>query len=390
MKKELTTAKHIYYIFSGRFPSEKAHALYVAYVCNSFAEKGFEVTLVVPRRLGRSRQKYETFFSLEKRFKVVHVPTIDLYFTKLVTVAFYTHYFSFVIFSVLHTLLRAPKHALLFSNESVPSVLLALCGRTVVYEMHDYPGKAKVFFKILLRAVHAVLTQNTLKRDRLVSEFNIPATKVIVEHNAVDLSLFVPRGDSGDGRAKLGLPHDAFIVLYTGQLLPWKGVDILAQACESLPNNFLCVFLGGSSEQIESFTRAHAGNTHIRIPGYKSHTEIPIWLSASDCLVLPNTAKETISSSYTSPMKLFEYMASGRPIIASDLPSIRSVVSEREVFFVPPDNPEVLRSQILHVHGHKAECGQKTKNALETVSYHTWEKRATRIVQALTKIDSNL
>lgn len=390
MKKELTTPKHIYYVFSGRFPSEKAHALYTAYVCDSFARLNYSVTLVVPRRFGRSLQSYDTFFSIEPRFKVVYVPTVDIYFTGLTSIAFYVQYFSFTFFSVVYTLIRAPKRAIVFSNESVPSLLLALCGRRVVYEMHDYPGKAKLFFKLLMQKVYAVVTQNVWKRDRLVSEFNVAETKVIVEHNAIDPTLFISHANRGDVRTKLQLQQEAFVVLYTGQLLPWKGVDTLARAFVSLPENCIGVFIGGSFEQIESFSRRHALNTRIRVLGYKPHKEIPLWLSAADCLVLPNTAKEAISSTYTSPMKLFEYMASGVPIVASDIPSVRSVVSEREVLFTPPDDPEELRAKILYVYEHCAESTEKAKNAQQTVSFYTWEKRAVRIVQALTRIDSNL
>jgi glycosyltransferase involved in cell wall biosynthesis len=72
-------------------------------------------------------------------------------------------------------------------------------------------------------------------------------------------------------------------------------------------------------------------------------------LSAADALVLPNSAEKTISAEYTSPLKLFEYMAAGKPIVASDLQSVREVLDEGNACLVPPDNPKALAKGIHSV-----------------------------------------
>ena len=112
------------------------------------------------------------------------------------------------------------------------------------------------------------------------------------------------------------------------------------------------------------------------IVGHRSHDEIPIWLRAADVLVLPNTAKEEISAHYTSPMKLFEYMASGRPIIASDLASVREVFNETLGTFFTPDDPVALSVAIQRVLEYPEEAEIKAAMARRGVAMYTWEIRA--------------
>src|SRR5262249_13241169 len=79
------------------------------------------------------------------------------------------------------------------------------------------------------------------------------------------------------------------------------------------------------------------------LPGCAAPGGRPRWLAAAAVLVLPNSRAEPISARYTSPLKLFEYMAAGRPIVASDLPSLREVLTGgRNAVLVPPDDPGAL------------------------------------------------
>jgi len=76
-------------------------------------------------------------------------------------------------------------------------------------------------------------------------------------------------------------------------------------------------------------TRAHAeGLSNVRIDGFQPPARVPLYLAAADLAALPNRSKPEISAKYTSPLKAFEYMASGLPIVASDLPSLREVLGE--------------------------------------------------------------
>ncbi len=81
-------------------------------------------------------------------------------------------------------------------------------------------------------------------------------------------------------------------------------------------------------------------------------------------------------------MKLFEYMASGTPIIASDVPSIREVVDDSMVTFFESDNVQALATEIINIKESKDTYQAKTEIAYKKVSEHTWEKRAKRLTSS--------
>ena len=141
----------------------------------------------------------------------------------------------------------------------------------------------------------------------------------------------------------------------------------------------LFVFVGGMPQDIENFKKKAAGLSSVLILGQRPYGEIPFFLKAADVLILPNSAREEISRLYTSPLKLFEYMASDRPIIASDLPSIREILNPNNALLVTPDNPELLAEKIRIILSDENLQYSLSAQALELVQNYTWQKRAERI-----------
>ncbi len=372
----------LYYIFSGRFPSEKAHALYVTKCCESFAHTGVKTTVIVPRRLGRAKEEYTAFFSVEKSFDVVYLPTIDLYKLPIpLVIAFFAHYITFSFFVVLYALFKISKQACIISNEYLSLYLLSFFRKNLVFEMHDYISKKNKVAIWLLPKLRFVVTQNSWKKKKLADDYGVDTEKIIVEPNGVDIEKFDILLTREEAREKLGLPQDKHIIVYTGHLFGWKGTHTLAEAGRLIADsNVEIYFIGGSKHDVERFKREYGECSSIHVVGYRPHEEIPLWQKSANVLVLPNTAKEDISKYYTSPMKLFEYMASRTPIIASDLPSIREVVSENEVYFVAPDNPEALAEAIRTSKSYDASWVKLATEARSKIEEYTWDKRAKRIL----------
>jgi len=180
--------------------------------------------------------------------------------------------------------------------------------------------------------------------------------------------------------------------MYTGHLYDWKGAGVLLETAKQFPiSNFqfskdiLFVFVGGTDNDIKNYELRFKNYENIRFEGRKPHGEIPIWLKAADVLVLPNTAKEKISKYYTSPLKLFEYMAAQKPIVASDLPSLREILNENNSVFVKPDDPEALAQGIKKVLQNPELADKISKQAFLDIQDYTWQKRAQKILNFMKK-----
>jgi len=377
----------IYYFSFTRFPSEKAHSLYMAKVCESFADlMPGGVTLVVPRRLGCVKEKWNTFYGVKNNFKVIKLPCIDLFYLSnfLRTYTFYLAFFSFLFFSFLFTILKVTKQSFVITNDALVALALTCVHKKVVYEMHDFPQRSLWLYRSVFKRVWRIQTNNYQKQKFITKQFDVPKEKMYTAHNGVTITDFDMNLSQEEARKELGLdPHDK-IVVYTGRLYDWKGADILAETAAGLPGiQFL--FVGGSPSDVISMQTEYLESKNIMFMGYKPHQEIPLYQKAADVLVVPNTAKMDISRLHTSPMKIFEYMASQTPIVAANIPSVREILNERNSILFIPDKVQSLELSILKALN--LSVGEKSglvTKAFVDVQKYSWKKRASRIMKLIT------
>lgn len=249
----------------------------------------------------------------------------------------------------------------------------------VIFEVHDVPSLDSYFFNRILKKADRIIVLTNPAREDLI-EKGITQEKICVVPDAVDPMLFKNPLSKEAARQKLVLPLHQTIILYTGHLYAWKGVHTLVDAGEKLPSNTHVYFVGGTEQDVLQFKERNKGKDYMTIVGYVPHAEVPLWLWASDILVLPNSSRENISSRYTSPLKLFEYMMAKRPIIASDLPSIRDVLTTENATLFTPDDPQALQSAISRVLTNTEISLKKAEKAFHDASSYTWEKRAGEIL----------
>ena len=102
-------------------------------------------------------------------------------------------------------------------------------------------------------------------------------------------------------------------------------------------------------------------------------------MRAADVLVLPNTALEDASKYETSPVKLFEYLSSGVPVVASDLPSIRDIVTDKEVCFFTPDDPKDLAGKIQSIWTEETVAESRAIAGKAYAKSCSWEARSLHI-----------
>jgi glycosyltransferase involved in cell wall biosynthesis len=264
------------------------------------------------------------------------------------------------------------------------TLLPFLPSRKNIVEIHDIPKRTAIFVRCLKNAELIVVITFGLK-NKLIS-LGIEENKIIVAPDAVDLENFDIKISKNEAREKLSLPLDKKIVLYSGQLYSWKGAEVLADATNFFGDEFLTVFVGGTEPWVSLFSNKYVKNANIRVIPAQKKDLVPVYLKSADVLVLPNSGKQIISAVYTSPLKLFEYMASGRPIVASDLPSIREVLNDDNAIFFESDNSESLASAVKFVFNNLSLSEDKAKRSFSDVHKYTWEKRAGKIIDSISKL----
>jgi glycosyltransferase involved in cell wall biosynthesis len=270
-------------------------------------------------------------------------------------------------------------------REEYPAWVLSQFMKNMIYEMHDFvPSRLRLYKSIVKRSVLTVVISKALRRR--CSDYGFPIEKVTVLPDGVDLEIFRPNSDKYGAREKLGLPLDESLVLYTGRLRAWKGIYTLIESARYLRDNTRVVLTGGFEGEgavVQKFIDVCGLEKKVLLAGYKEHREIPYFLRAADVVVLPNTAGSEISKRYTSPLKLFEYMATGRPIVASNLPSVREILDDETAILVAPDDPAALANGITSAVDGGAETKAMTKKAFAEVQQYSWDRRAKAIVSSL-------
>jgi len=370
---------NIAYVITVRYPSERAHALYVSLVLDAFKTLGHSVSVIVPRRFGRNTATPRAFYGLSNDVELHTLPTIDTTYIPLMDRFAYLFYTSTFIFSLFfYVLLHNKKDTLFFTNEMIVAYVLAKLGKKVVYEVHDYPSGHISWYRSTFERVAFILVNTDEKKKDLEKEYDVESHKIIVAHNGVDFKKFNSTLSKEQARTELSLPEVGRIVLYTGSLFAWKGVDMLAEAVKGIDVD--AYFVGGNETDGNAFTQKHTSIENIHVHGHEVHSRMPLWLRAADVLVIPNSAKNAVSERHTSPMKLFEYMASGTPIVASDVFSLREILKEGEGYFVPPDDEVALRTCIQNVLGERGESSARATKAQEHAKSLSWTARAESIL----------
>lgn len=345
--------KNIYYVANVRIPTERAHGIQIVKTCEAFANQGFSVELIVPLRQVFVVENPFQYYGVKDNFKIKKLWCLDLarfgylgFWFQMITFAW--GLFWYVLF----------KKGVFYTRDEFLAFCFKLMGKKVFWESHT--GQKNLFVKFLIWFnVPVVVISLGLKN--LYIKLGMSEKKILVAPDAVDIEKFNQLADEYDSKTKimqeLGLSKNEKLVVYAGTRQGYKGTDTLEKAGKLIEN------------------------IKIIIISDKPHVEIPKYLKAADILVLPNSGKTDVSRLYTSPMKLFEYMASGTPVAASNLPSIREVLDESEAYFFEADNPVSLAQVVKRVFAEYDKALDKAQKAREKVKNYTWQKRSMTILK---------
>jgi len=367
------------YLANARIPTEKAHGIQIMKMCEALSRQGLEIKLVIPWRFNRIKEDPFNYYNIKRVFKIKKLPSIDLIPLNFPKIGFWIQSISFSFFAFWYSLFR--KSNLIYSRDLPCLWLSSFFKKNLVYEAHTFPQYFFLYKQVFQKTKAIIVITKKLKE--VFIQKGILKEKILVAPDGVDLNVFDIDISKEEARKKLNLPYNKKIALYAGHLYEWKGAQILAEASKFLDKDTIVIFIGGTKEDEKEFREKNKDLNNILILGYKPYSEIPYYLKTADVLVLPNSAKEKISQYWTSPIKMFEYMASQRPMVASDLPSLREILSENNAILIKPDNPGKLTQAIAKILKNPDFFDRISKQAYRDVQRYSWSKRAKKIINFL-------
>lgn len=372
----------IAYLQNARIPTEKAHGYQIMKTCEALVGAGHQVQLFVADRRNPIEQNPFEYYGIPKSFDLFRLPVLDLMdvVKPLNSVAYAIERASFV------RAVKRSRLALLASDIwytrdlLVAEALLEITdGRPVYVELHDVDHRLD---EILNQVSGWIVISEGLKK--VLIEKGVASEKITVAHDGFDPSAFAELPQKMEARKKFGLDPNEFILVYTGHLYPWKGVDSIAPAFASIPEGVRLVIVGGHAADLARI-KVLAGNApRVSFIGQRPREEVSMWLAAADAALLPTSGKFEIGKLYTSPLKLFEYLAAGLPILASDVPSSHEVLDESVATFVKPDDADDFLKKLNEV----KQRVWSTDAAKEKVKPYTWKARGELI--ASTFVESSV
>ncbi|HPC94853.1 MAG TPA: glycosyltransferase [Sedimentisphaerales bacterium] len=355
-------------------PSRDAHSIQVMRMCEAFGRNGHDVTLVGKQSKSRSVEDVYDYYGVQKCFRLSLIPC------RAVKGA------SILILPALYARLRQydPKEVLIYARDIYGASLAIRIGFRVIFEAHSPPYnqlirhlETSLFGK---RRLWRLVVISQALADYYVARFGI-ADRILVCPDAAG----VP---GGSANAALSWPpcRDTLQIGYTGHLYPGKGAEIVVECARRLPQYDFHI-VGGTDADIARWSGQAPAN--LRLHGFLRPALLDQARARFDVLLMPAQRSVIVPHShediagYMSPLKLFEYMASRKAIISSDLPVLREVLDERTAMLVPPEDIDRWVEAIKR-------CEDRSyRNALAEAAYnvfcehYTWDKRAERVLSGV-------
>ncbi len=386
---------NIAYYTNVRLPSERAHGHQIASVCHALTVLGHTVHLYSPYRRQLIDQHFCSYYSVSTKIHHILLGSFDFINRWWLPGPLGLWMMNVVLRRCIPSTLSS-SYDLLYTRSPALLPPLLKSRIPVILELHQLPRFRKQSFVKQCHSCARVVCLTRAMAEELRS-WGVSSEKIVVEGDGVDCSLFEQIDDGVRSSFSSRLPSDLPLLMYTGQLTSMglsKGVDVFLEACVALQEKgipFHAVIAGGpvSSQHALESRFADALPSSLTFLGHVPHASIPALLSLASVLVYP---APTSSHSYflrdTSPLKLFEYMAAGKPIVTADLPPLHDVVDDRIVFFSRAGDANHLADILVYVLMHPDEATAFALRAKERVQLYTWTERMKRILSSLSHAHS--
>jgi glycosyltransferase involved in cell wall biosynthesis len=396
--------KRVLYLSGSRFPTQKAYGYQIVKECESLASLGLDVRLIFPELAPRQARNLALpcrpdvigRYSVKRNFRTEPYPVspiLDFFYSDTSSVWSVLKILAFALQSNKMVKKHRGMNGAIVWTQDFFITLAQLIGRSrtediLVYECHGVASRLLRLFSPLIRRLKKIIVTTTGLRKEFL-RIGFPEERILILPNAVVLDDFSIRESRETSRRLLDLPQGRPIIGYIGVFVTYneeKGIPTLIrslaflQAKYSPPPMLVCV--GGPVSFAEEYYRiadtVGVPRERIRIVDFQPRDQVARWMKACDVCTVPSPAKKLFME-HASPMKLFEYMAAGVPVVASDLPVIRDIVEEgKNGLLAPAGDPQAWAAEIARILDNRELAEALTRGGFETVKENSWERRAAR------------
>jgi len=353
------------------FPSRAANSVQVLSMCSAFAQLPSDTTLVGVKGK-RSDDPFE--------FKNLPSGLVCKLFKRPKIRVLGALYYSFCVAFIF--LIRFKKFDFYYGRDLALLYFVPKWGKRFMYEVHDEPSALKLLLENLLlrkKGFSGLVVISAALRDYYATKFPRLVDEILVAHDGANIPAVAPV-------PALEVSQSKFTVGYVGHLYSGKGAEIVVMLAKVMPNVDFHI-VGGTEVDIERLKCSQSSN--LTFHGYIPSCDVPSYLASFDVLLLPPQKVVSVHggtgniSKYMSPLKMFEYMSSKRPIIASALPVLKEVLVDRKnCILVEPDDLNGWVASIDELRVNPELSSDLASQAFyDLVSNYTWTKRVNTIIE---------
>lgn len=371
---------HLVYFSSSTIPSQTANSIHVMKMCQAFVRNGHSVTLIAQKPFNSPKtDNYYDYYGVSNCFKIIRIPRAGVRGGGIYPIR------------ALRYLIKE-KPDMVYGRDATSCLLSTLFNYPIIFESHapkDFKNPLLSFF------FNYLLNNKQVKRIVVITE---ALERYYKEHHPKSSQKLFVAPDGADpfpGNAKKAMIQDnieGFKVGYVGSLYPGKGLEVVVKLAPACPTMSFHI-VGGNDTLVASWKKRTAGINNLFFYGFVEPNSVPSYINSFNVVLLPNQnivqaapspgmkSKSDIGR-WTSPLKMFEYMAAGKPIVASDLEVIREILcDQKNALLVPPEDINAWKNALETLRRNKElaqRIGQTAKEAFLT--NYSWQRRSEKVL----------
>ncbi len=373
-----------------------ANSVHIMKMCSAFAENGHEVTLIYPDSLWNVEKNVHDifeFYGVSCKFNLCKINPF-----------FISEYFPAGSRIFMHAYLAAKKilYPLFASRQAVrikPDIIVSrylpaafyasyFAELPIIYENHNFYSEMP---RLSRRMFNKIIGMDSFRRLVVISNPLASDYEAVMGENGKGKIIVAPDGadPATDFSDIPTMGNHEVNIGYSGHLYAGRGMEIIAGLAE-INKNYAFHVIGGTEKDIAFWKSRTADLENIYFYGFVPPKNVKSILNRMDILLAPYQTKVGTSagidtSNRMSPLKIFEYMALGKPIIVSDIPVIHEVLdADINAIYAKPDDLQAWQGAIKRLVGDKTFSSAIASNAKEKfLTRYTWAIRAKNILQGI-------